>query len=229
MVLCKSSLLSPLLALWCLTSTLQEFGSHNPTSLILSESQDSYIIGNLASYDKRQYPEFKPGEHTPEGQGFGHCFVIPRKRVFNIVDPDATANHSALLKEMKAHFITFWKTEDGSPKLLERVRSTFYEQNTKLASNDRNVGSLDGLLTTLKEDFDTLSKSFLRCKADDFEFAFHPYPAISVGHLHMHVFPKKDELRKFSTKSHDWKTIPIEAVLEVEEEDGRRVVESGSG
>ena len=98
-----------------------------------------------------------------------------------------------------------------------------------MASNDRNAKSLDGLLATLKTDFDALSKSFLRCKPDDFEFAFHAYPANSVGHLHMHVFPKKDELRKFSTKSHDWKTIPIEAVLEVEAEDERRMAESGSG
>lgn len=198
-----------------------EFESHNPPSLILSESQDSYIIGNLASYDKRQYPEFKPGEHTPEGQGFGHCLVIARKRIFNIIDPDATANHSALLKEMKEHFITFWKTEDGSPKLLKRVRSTFDEQNNKLASNEVNAESSESLRSTLIQDFDALSRSFLRCKPDDFEFAFHAFPANSVGHLHMHVFPKDGDLRKFSTKSHDWKTIPIEAVLEVEEEDER--------
>lgn len=229
MVLCKSALPTPLLAFFYLTSTLQEFESHNPSSLILSESQDSYIIGNLASYDKRQYPEFKPGEHTPEGQGFGHCLVIARKRIFNIVDPDATANHSALLEELKEHFVTFWKNEDGSPKLLERVRSTFEEQNTKLGKNYRNARSRKSLLHTLTKDFDVLSESFLRCKPEDFEFAFHAYPANSVGHLHMHVFPKNGDLRKFSTKSHDWKTIPIEAVLEVEEEDAREVVESGSG
>lgn len=206
-----------------------EFESHNPSSLILSESQDSYIIGNLASYDRRQYPEFKPGEHTPEGQGFGHCLVIARKRIFNIVDPDATANHSALLKEMKDHFITFWKTEDGSPKLLRRVRSTFEEQNSKLISSDENAKYSESLLFTLRKDFRALSQSFLKCKPDDFEFAFHAYPANSVGHLHMHVFPKDGGLRKYSTKSHDWKTIPIEAVLEVEEEDQRGLVESGSG
>lgn len=130
---------------------------------------------------------------------------------------------------MKEHFITFWKTEDGSPKLLKRVRSTFDEQNTKLASNDRNAESCKSLLSTLIKDFDILSKSFMSCKPDDFEFAFHAYPANSVGHLHMHVFPKKGDLRKFSTKSHDWKTIPIEAVLEVEAEDERGVVELGSG
>ena len=130
---------------------------------------------------------------------------------------------------MKEHFITFWKNEDGSPKLLKRVRSTFEEQNTKLEKNDRNARSRKNLLHTLTKDFDVLSKIFLRCEPDDFEFAFHAYPANSVGHLHMHVFPKNGDLRKFSTKSHDWKTIPIEAVLEVEEEDARGVVESGSG
>lgn len=229
MVLCKPMLPTPLLELSNLTSNSQEFESHNPSSLILSESQDSYIIGNLASYDKRQYPEFKPGEHTPEGQGFGHCFVISRKRIFNIVDPDAVANHCALLKEMKEHFITFWKTEDGSPKLLRRVRSTFDEQNNKLASSCGDAESKESLLSTLVKDFDALSESFVRCKPVDFEFAFHAYPANSVGHLHMHVFPKNLDLRKFSTKSHDWKTIPMEAVLEVEEEDERRAVESCSG
>ena len=230
MVFCKSTApTTPMLALSYLISTLQEFESHNPASLILSESQDSYIIGNLASYDKRQYPEFKSGEHTPEGQGFGHCLVISRKRIFNIVDPEATANHSALLKEMKEHFITFWKTEDGSPKLLRRVRSTFDEQNDKMASDDRNTNSSESLLSTLIKDFDALSKSFLRCQPEDFVFAFHAYPASSVGHLHMHVFPKNGNLRQFSTKSHDWKTIPIEAVLEVEQEDEGGVKELGSG
>ena len=228
MVLRESDLPTLLLAAPYLTSASQEFGSHNPSSLILSESQFSYIISNHASYDKRQYPEFKRGELTPEGQGFGHCLVIPRKRIFNIVDPEATADHSSLLKEMKEHFITFWKTEDGSPKLLKRVRSTFDEQNEKLASIDGNAESSESLLDTLMKDFDTLSKSFLRCRPDDFEFAFHAYPDNSVGHLHMHVFPKNDDLRKFSTKSHDWKTIPIEAVLEVEEEDEKEAVKSDS-
>ena len=216
-----------------LTSVVQEFESHNDPSLILSESPDSYIISNLASYDGRQYrySGYKEGERTPEGQGFGHCLVICRRRIFNIVDPDATADHCALLKEMKEHFITFWKTESGSPKLLKRVRSTFDEQNNVLVSKDVNGQSCEreDFLSMLKRDCDALSKSFLQCKPDDFEYAFHAYPANSVGHLHMHVFPKKNDLRAFSTKDHDWKTIPIEAVLEVEEEDERPAVEPNSG
>lgn len=144
------------------------------------------------------------------------------------MDPEATADNSALLKEMKEHFITFWET-GGSPKLLERVKSAFDDQNTKLKSDGKNAESYSSLLPTLKKDFEALSMSFLRCNPEDFEFAFHAYPDNSVGHLHMHVFPKQGFLRQFSTKSHDWKTIPIEAVLEVEEEDKNRVLEPASG
>lgn len=108
------------------------------------------------------------------------------------------------------------------------MRSTFEEQNSKLISSDENAKSRESLLSTLRKDFRTLSQSFLKCKPDDFEFAFHAYPANSVGHLHMHVFPKDGGLRKYSTKSHDWKTIPIKAVLEVEKEDQRGLVESDS-
>lgn len=132
---------------------------------------------------------------------------------------------------MKDHFIKFWNTADGPPKLLDRVRSAFDEQNLKLKSSGGTTLRED--VEVLRTDFEVLSRTFMKCKPDDFEFAFHPYPAISVGHLHMHVFPKKGALRKFSTKIHDWKTIPIEAVLEVEKEDDkeneRRLEQLGRG
>ena len=128
---------------------------------------------------------------------------------------------------MKEHFINFWKTENGPPKLLRRVRSTFDTRNNELASNDEKANSCKVSLSELNSDFESLGEGFLRCKPQDFEYAFHAFPDNSVGHLHMHVFPKDEKLRKFSTKSHDWKTIPIEAVLEVEDEDEKRAVELG--
>ena len=186
----------------------------------MSESGDSYIIGNRESYDKRQYPQwlnpkFRPG-HTPEGQGFGHCMVIPKKRVFNIVDPDATANDTTLLKEMQAHFIKFWEN-GGTAKLLSRIRTAFDDQNKKLTSNDKTDGSRN-LISVLEADFIALSEGFTRLKPRDFEFGFHAFPDNSVGHIHMHCFPNKSFLRKFSARQHDWKTIPVEAILEVEKE-----------
>ena len=220
---------TPFFTLSYLTDVSQEFKSHNRSDLILSESPISYIISNLASYDKRHYPGLK-GEHTPEGQGFGHCLVISRERIFNVIDPDATANNSALLKAMKDHFITFWKFEDGPAKLLKRVRWTFDQHNKKLESTDgTRASSCQNSPSTLEKDFVQLEESFKRCKPADFEFAFHAHPHNSVGHLHMHVFPKSGDLRKFSAKNHDWKTIPIEAVLEVEEEDEKELMAALGG
>jgi hypothetical protein len=198
--------------------------------MILSESPYSYIIGNLHSYDQRQYPpwfdpNFELGRSTPAGQGFGHTLVISRKRVFNVIDPDATANDSELLKEMKAHFISFWETDNGIPKLLKRTKLAFDDQNNKLASKECTLDKHQKLLPRWRSDYESLAKGFQKCKPEDFEFAFHAHPDNSVGHLHMHVFPKKWSLRKFSSKQHDWKTIPLKAILEVEEEDKRRRAE----
>lgn len=198
--------------------------------MILSESQDSYIIGNLATYDSRQYPQwydskFEPGVNTPEGQGFGHTLVISKTRIFNVVDPEATKDDCRWLKEMKHHFICFWETEHGSPKLIRRTQSAFDDQNAKLERKKTTLEIFQKLLPTLKKDFDSLAEEFKQLEPKDFQFAFHAWPDNSVGHLHMHVFPKKEVLRRFSAKRHDLKTIPLEAILQVEEEDKRRAAE----
>ena len=69
-------------------------------------------------------------------------------------------------------------------------------------------------------DFEQLAGVWGGLSEADFVFAFHAFPDCSVGHLHMHVFPRGGWLRRFSGKRHDWKTIPLEAILEVEREDG---------
>ena len=198
--------------------------------MILSEAQDSYIIGNLATYDKRQYPQwydakFEPGVNTPEGQGFGHTLVISKTRIFNVVDPVATWDNCRRLKDMKHHFISFWETETGSSKLIRRTQSAFDDQNAKLERKQSTLDTFQKLLPTLKKDFDSLAEEFKQLKPKDFQFAFHAWPDNSVGHLHMHVYPKKEDLRKFSAKRHDVKTIPLEAILQVQEEDRRRLAE----
>ena len=196
---------------------------HNDKSRILSSSEDSYIIGNMESYDKRQYPEWLDPKYktkTPEGQGFGHTLVIPRKRVYNIVDPEATANDCALIKEMKKHFVDYWKNFDQRRALLHSIETVFEAQNTKLGAKDET--EFKATSPPVIEDYHEMAQKFLKLKAEDFRFAFHPHPDHSVGHLHMHVFPKDESLRKFSSKEHEKKTIPLDAVLEVEAEDKAR-------
>lgn len=193
--------------------------------MILSETPQSLVVGNLNSYDKRQYPEwfdssYKPGINTPEGQAFGHCFVIPRKRVFNIVDPDAVMDNASLVKEMREHFKTYWN-EDGKEKIISRIKLAVESQNEKLASKEEGSVRYLHLESIIWKDFQELSEEFRALGVDDFVFGFHAYPDNSIGHLHMHVFPIKDSLREFSTRRHDWKTISLECVLKVEKEHPR--------
>ncbi|KAI4241528.1 MAG: hypothetical protein L6R40_004507 [Gallowayella cf. fulva] len=198
-----------------------EYALHNPSSLILSSTPHSYIIGNMASYDSRQYP-LAPTEKRPEGQGFAHTLVIPRARVYNVVDPDATKNACFLLKEMHAHFLNFWSLPHNAGKtaLLARARKALLDQDAKLLSSAPHAAYTDPIRTAIFAAFEQKSVEYLHLDADrDFVFGFHVFPENSIGHLHMHVFPSKEGLREWSTRDYDYKTVPLEAVLEVEEED----------
>lgn len=186
----------------------------------MSESADSYVIGNKASYDERQYPAWfdtKYSRSNPCGQAFGHTLVLSRRRVFNVVDPDATANNCALLREMRVHFLRLWNND--RERVIRRVRLGFDQQNQKLASKEGTFELYRSLLPRLEADYEKLVTRFRALNDDDFVFAFHAYPDNSIGHLHMHVFPRDDSLRQFSTKKHDWKTISVASVLEAEGKD----------
>lgn len=137
-----------------------------------------------------------------------------------MVDPDATANRGALLKKMKAHFVEFWeKGDSGRTSLLDRTKLAFDNQNSKLASKKEVASQFNALLPQIMADFEIMSKEFLKLKIEDFIFAVHPHPDISVGHIHMHVFPSVESLRKVSSKHHDWKTIALEAIFKAEAQD----------
>ena len=142
--------------------------------------------------------------------------VISRKRVYNIVDPEATADNVKLLKQMRDHFIAFWNTNEGKMVLLQSTRQNFERQNQELYAKKPSMATYDALIGQLEADFNQLKQLFLGLHTDDFVFAFHAFPDSSIGHLHMHVFPRLDALRKFSAKQHDWKTISLDAILDAE-------------
>ena len=202
----------------------QEYEVHYK-GLILSTSEESYIITNKASYDGRQYSKWSngiyvPGEGTQEGQSFAHVLVIPKMRVFSVVDPDATKNHGALLIEMKEHFVKFWQSGNGPREILHSVEATVKDENNKLVEQSRKPEDCKSLVADVLATFKEMSNEYKKLQPDDFVYAFHPFPGISVGHLHMHVFPKADKFRTVSTKRHDEKTIPLDVILEAEKESG---------
>ena len=210
-------------------SDMQEFKDHNDESLILSESPNSYIIGNRESYDERQYPSWanpnwKSGVSTPAGMVFGHCLVIPKGRLYNIVDPDATGSNLAPIKEMMNHFTAFWNIEGNREKVIARQELAVEQQNSNLATAALKSGRKCHLLECekIKREVASTSKAlspkFLNLTQDDFVFVFHPFPNVSVGHLHMHVLATSAELRKVSSTIHDWKSVTTEAIQAVEQE-----------
>lgn len=214
---------SPGGAVWAATDTFfSEYALHNPSSLILSESPHSYIIGNLASYDSRQYPS-APANKRPEGQGFAHTLVIPKSRIYNVVDPAATADNCFTLTELRAHFINFWNhTPDGRAKILARTKMAMDSQDKKLLSDPESPDTpiYESVRGDVFKQFEEKGRGFGELNVEeDFLMGFHVFPDNSIGHLHMHVFPHGEGMREWSTREYDWKTVPLQAVLEVERED----------
>ncbi|KAL8850413.1 MAG: hypothetical protein Q9221_004645 [Calogaya cf. arnoldii] len=199
-----------------------EYELHNPRSHILSESEHSYIIGNNASYDARQYP-LPPTDKRPEGQGYCHTLVIPKERVYNAADPKATENDCFVLKELRDHFIKFWSRDSNKHAMLARAEQVLENRHNILTQSDqqRSVEYTPDVARKVMDDFGFLQHEFLKLDAENFIFGFHVYPENSIGHLHMHVFPIEAMFRWCSTRTYDYKTVPLQAILDVEEEDRR--------
>ncbi|KAL8783476.1 MAG: hypothetical protein Q9213_004613 [Squamulea squamosa] len=211
-----------------------EYALHNDESLILSESNHSYIIGNLASYDARQYP-LAPTEKRPEGQGYCHTLVIPKARIYNVVDPAATDEHCFILQELRIHFLQFWATDYGKQAILSRAKKALDDRDRTLLNPPPGDGRGQrppeytmAVRGAVFADFERLQREFIRLKGEeDFLFGFHVFPDNSIGHLHMHVFPHDNSFRVHSTKDYDYKTIPLQAILDVEEEDSKVATPNG--
>ncbi|KAL8669262.1 MAG: hypothetical protein Q9168_006135 [Polycauliona sp. 1 TL-2023] len=202
----------------------QEYMDHNDPALVLSESEHSYIIGNMASYDGRQYI-LAPTEKRPEGQGFCHTLVIPKTRIYNAVDPLATMNDCFVLRELREHFLAFFRRRRGRACLLKRARKAVEDRDGALISpksgaEPRNPEYTDAVRQAIFDDFERMQHEFWNLSGpEDFIFGLHVFPENSIGHLHMHVFPYRDSLRTASTKDYDYKTVPLNAIVEVEMED----------
>ena len=125
---------------------------------------------------------------------------------------------------MIGHFRRFWSTPESADKITKCLESAV--QRRSKAAREALASHKPDLL----EDFDAAMKEVeasaqvlaaklreYRASQDDkiLFFGFHPAPDASVAHLHMHTLLVSDEFRQFSTRKHDWKTIPAQAVIDV--------------
>ncbi|TFK55910.1 hypothetical protein OE88DRAFT_677021 [Heliocybe sulcata] len=195
-----------------------DFAMHHPESCVLSASQDSYIIGNQACYDVRLYSaQWDPSgkdRSSAAGMSFFHFMVIPKRRVYNAVcleDP-------IILEEMQSHFSKFWESPGAYEKCMDRLTSATESRASaireSLRQDQSRLATFDSLMQDVRTFKEECSAKLRQLCLDDFVFGVHPAPHASVGHLHMHVLVAQVAFRRWSTSVHDWKTVPVKAVVE---------------
>jgi len=202
----------------------------NHPDQVLSESEESLVIGNIASHDTRQYlatwDTDGKDRTAAAGMSYMHLLVIPKRRVYNAVALDDTV----IIDEMMAHFRRFWITPNSVDKVIgwlntavER-RASAVRDSLKSHAADR-IDKFDIVMKDIlasSEEFASKLRLLQNPEDDNLLFfGFHPAPEASIAHLHMHVILMGAEFRKFSTHVHDWKTIPVQAVIEVIDEEAR--------
>ncbi|THU96881.1 hypothetical protein K435DRAFT_838891, partial [Dendrothele bispora CBS 962.96] len=112
-----------------------EFEKHYPEAYILSKSKSSYIIGNKASYDTRQYTaEWDPSgqdKTTAAGMSYLHLLIIPREKVYNVVQLENTE----IIREMITHFQRFWKDPTAVERVNNRIELAIQERNEEVVKH----------------------------------------------------------------------------------------------
>ncbi|KAL0945583.1 hypothetical protein HGRIS_014742 [Hohenbuehelia grisea] len=216
------------------------YQDRNPPELVLSESPDSLIIRNDKSHDVRLYePLYDPDSKdktTSAGMSYLHLLVIPRTKVYNAVSVD----NAECIREMIKHFERFWLEGDACDRAIKLVDQATEDRIRTLeeAMHDgkRPEGATTEGLRDLCEAVRSSSVEFaqslrktstaIRTDQKSFEstffYGFHAHPNASIGHLHMHVLPFDESLRRHSTRAHDWKTIPAQAIIDVIEQESRQ-------
>ena len=144
--------------------------------------------------------------------------------VYNAVALDDTA----IIKEMIVHFRDFWNRPESINKVAEWLKIAVERHASAIrASLEFHAPEkIDEFDAVMKEVFASSEKfandlHLQHCPADDktFLLGFHPAPEASIGYLHMHVILMHPKFRQFSTEVHDWKMVPVQAVIEAIEED----------
>ena len=135
--------------------------------------------------------------------------------VYNAVSLDDTS----IIEEMISHFKKFWSTPKAAQKCADRIEISVEAREKEvlisLSDNPTKTEEFQAVMKDVRQSSKEFSEMLQKLTAEDFFFGFHAMPDASVGHLHMHVISTPVEMRKYSTDSHDWKTIPAKAVMEV--------------
>lgn len=132
---------------------------------------------------------------------------------------------------MISHFRRFWRSAESADKIIGWLESAV-KRRTKaareaLVSHKPDVvEEFDAAMMEVDASAQDLAKKLRECQKSQDDnalfFGFHPAPEASVAHLHMHSLLVSNEFRLFSTRKHDWKTIPAQVIIDVIQEEKAR-------
>lgn len=149
--------------------------------------------------------------------------------VYNVVSLD----DADVIEEMILHFKSFWNSPESVQKSVRVIQQAVQFRTRgilnglkEIEAEHSHMEQVKNILSEVQLSLTVLASKLAVLTVDDFLFAFHPAPHASVGHLHMHVLAMPQAFRQFSTSSHDWKTVPAQAVLEVLYEEKSMLVAS---
>ncbi|KAF9492932.1 hypothetical protein BDN71DRAFT_1163064 [Pleurotus eryngii] len=199
-----------------------DFPEHNYPNRVLSSTEHSHIICNVACHDTRLYSsDIDPSSldnTAAAGMSYMHLLVIPSSKVYNAI----SLSNTKLITEMKAHFLYFWNRDDSVNKVNRAIYDAMERRHAGVVrayqrNDDSTAPQRLALLDAVMEECRISAVDFantlrMNMSSTDVVFGFHSHPHHSVGHLHMHVLLSDPQFRTYSTLAHDWKTLSFEAV-----------------
>ncbi|KAF4586598.1 hypothetical protein EYR40_010610 [Pleurotus pulmonarius] len=201
-----------------------DFPTHNDPQRVLSSTERSHIICNIACHDTRLYSsDIDPSSlDKTAAAGMSYMHLLPlHPTVYNAV----SMSNTELITEMKTHFLDFWNRDDSADKVTHAICDAMERRYTEVARayqrNDNStapqrLANLDAVMEECRISATNFANTLRTNRSSaDVVLGFHSHPHHSVGHLHMHVVLADPQFRTYSTLAHDWKTLSFEAVEHV--------------
>ncbi|KAF7426465.1 hypothetical protein PC9H_008834 [Pleurotus ostreatus] len=208
-----------------------DFPEHNVPERVLSSTEDSHIICNVACHDTRLYSSDIDPSSSDKTAAAGMsqvdiANVLTRSGILTAIGHTVynAVSHlnPDLITEMKIHFWDFWFSDGSINKIIHAIHDAMERRYTEVADayqrNDNSTAPqrlalLDAVMEECRISAVDFAKTLRATKNRvDVAYGFHSHPHHSVGHLHMHVLLADPQFRTYSTLAHDWKTLSFEAV-----------------
>ncbi|KAI0379003.1 hypothetical protein F5Y04DRAFT_283373 [Hypomontagnella monticulosa] len=153
----------------------------------LRVGRTAILILNRESFSVAQYG----GEPERAGMSFIHIMAIPIDNLFNGVS--LTPATVGIIKESIQLFEETWEDMEHRKEIVEKQVD---------AIKRRAEGQEKAM-----DQYEELREMAMNLKVDDFAFGLHLWNEQSVPHLHLHIIAMTTEMREYSTKEHDKKTV----------------------